>query len=446
VDTDVETLPTNNGLVGTVLTAYNLHQNLQLRPDDLWITILAQFSAYVNGRAEELRDEIVSHEGQKHLRVVAPGNIYTADFGSMTQQFLDKIAENIKDGSLREWFLPGFTTTTETDKVAASAMAMCSFQEYFTYEFSLICGIPQVTLLGSVDDWLLLRSKVDRLAEFDGQDKILSGQWLPLLQDILDNFVESAQNGSENNLNFWDNIVSDTIIGCAPDFISGWISTFTMFGENGEVIADMSGTSSWPMVNINPPEINPNVASCPATVDDNGHLYNATLFVGQMAYELVPDTAAAENPPAAVAVSDSAAPMRILKPRNDWALVIEEGFVELPPKNPDSADPPDATVVGPFEYECPVVESYVPWQFNRTNADQTNNDTIFDGNNKTAIPSTMGTSSSDDDGDVQPVAWIAPVAVAAFILGIGLFYFSSRRSSATAPHKEVGAPIKPADE
>ena len=204
------TFPTNKGIVGTVLTAYNLHQNLQLRPDDLWIAILAQFSAYVNGRAEELRHKIVSHEGQEELVVVVPGTIHTVDFGAIHHIFLDKISQNIKDASLREWFLPGFSTSTETDDFCASAMAMCSFQAYFSYKDVLICGIPEITLLGSVQDWLALRAKVDRLTEFDGQDQILSKVWIPRLRIILDHFVESAQTGSTRNLDFWHHIVSHT--------------------------------------------------------------------------------------------------------------------------------------------------------------------------------------------------------------------------------------------
>lgn len=74
-DDGVDIHPTNTGLVGTVVEAYNMHQNLQLRPDDIWIAILCQFSAYVNGRAEELRSKFVAHEGQKELIVNGVGNI-----------------------------------------------------------------------------------------------------------------------------------------------------------------------------------------------------------------------------------------------------------------------------------------------------------------------------------------------------------------------------------
>lgn len=65
-----DTLPTYTGLIGTILTAYNLHQNLELRPDDVCITILGQFALYVNGRPEELWSALVAHAGQVELTVV----------------------------------------------------------------------------------------------------------------------------------------------------------------------------------------------------------------------------------------------------------------------------------------------------------------------------------------------------------------------------------------
>lgn len=37
----------------TVVKAYNEHLHLEIRADDVWLTILAQFSIYVNEHAEE---------------------------------------------------------------------------------------------------------------------------------------------------------------------------------------------------------------------------------------------------------------------------------------------------------------------------------------------------------------------------------------------------------
>ena len=54
---------TPNGLVQTVLQAYNAHHNLVIRPDDVWIAIISQLSFHINSNAEELRNKFVAHEG-----------------------------------------------------------------------------------------------------------------------------------------------------------------------------------------------------------------------------------------------------------------------------------------------------------------------------------------------------------------------------------------------
>lgn len=203
---------------------------------------------------------------------------------------LDEITKNIKDESLCEWFLPGFSTTTEKDKVCASAAAMCTLQKYFSYKFFLVGGIPSVTLLGTVEDWQKLRDKeMDRLAEFDTDERLIQRKWLPMLQYVGDNLVESAKNGSKNNLHFWDTIASKHGGGSGPTYLSGWITAFTYFDDKGKPIRNdpntkglsgldlnlcpnsasvwdatvfcrLIGTPSWPEIDIE--DINSNIILC----------------------------------------------------------------------------------------------------------------------------------------------------------------------------------------
>jgi len=316
-DDGVDIHPTNTGLVGTVVEAYNMHQNLQLRPDDIWIAILCQFSAYVNGRAEELRSKFVAHEGQKELIVNGVGNIYSADFAALTRRTLHAISDNIKDASLQEWFLPGFSTSTPTDDVCASATAMCSFQQYFKYTFGLCCGIPQVTLLGTLHDWKLLRAKVEKLLEFDTSEKLMT-TWVAWLREICDNCVESREHGSATNLDFWDCIAHHSGGGSGPSYLSGWITVFSFFDEEGKGVA---ASNHWPVIDTD--ALNHNVASCPVKIEDNGVTYKSRLFVGQMGYEtLAVSDESVTNVTSLGIVKQGGGPLVRLAPRNDWALVV----------------------------------------------------------------------------------------------------------------------------
>ncbi|CAN0527432.1 unnamed protein product, partial [Ectocarpus sp. 8 AP-2014] len=199
------------GLISAIMTAYNTHCNLVISPDDVWLTILAQFCAYVNKNAEGLRDRIVQHEGKKELVVVSSdGTLRTADYPRMIRDLLGLIRQNIKSPELADWFRPGFSTTTERDDVCAAATAMASLQGYFEYSCICGCGIPSVTLRGTVGDWKLLREKIERLLEFevDGnpEGKVMQ-IWVGYLRKVCDGFVESAEHpGSPETLEFWDRV------------------------------------------------------------------------------------------------------------------------------------------------------------------------------------------------------------------------------------------------
>jgi Domain of unknown function (DUF4419) len=61
----------SSGLIHTLEAAYSNHRHLVLRPDDVWHTVLTQFSIYVNQNSESLRDSFVSHQGEKMSVIVS---------------------------------------------------------------------------------------------------------------------------------------------------------------------------------------------------------------------------------------------------------------------------------------------------------------------------------------------------------------------------------------
>lgn len=86
-DADIpHVVPSPNGFVYACIQAYNQHQNLVIRPDDVWMCILTQFSMYVNKHAEEMRSYFVDHQGRKELEVRAVGTRYTADLQKISNR------------------------------------------------------------------------------------------------------------------------------------------------------------------------------------------------------------------------------------------------------------------------------------------------------------------------------------------------------------------------
>ena len=58
-DVTGDVLPNENGFVQSAIAAYSDHHHLRIRPDDVWLAILTQLSAYINADAEELRGSLL---------------------------------------------------------------------------------------------------------------------------------------------------------------------------------------------------------------------------------------------------------------------------------------------------------------------------------------------------------------------------------------------------
>ncbi|KAJ6545437.1 hypothetical protein B0H19DRAFT_1266872 [Mycena capillaripes] len=217
--------PNENGFVNTVMSAYSQHHALVIRPDDVWLAIISQFSFFVNANAELLRANFVAHEGKKELEVEGP-----LDFAKLSRQMGDMIHKNVVDPSLREWILPKFSTTTTTDTTIGAMLMMATMKKYFDYKMTIICGIPRVTLEGERHDWELLLRRLEKLKEYGLQ----TIAWYHLLSPVISRFVKAFDDpNSTGNFDFWQKVACDETFGCGSHEWSGWITAFCVFSSEG---------------------------------------------------------------------------------------------------------------------------------------------------------------------------------------------------------------------
>ncbi|KAF7947257.1 uncharacterized protein EAE97_004506 [Botrytis byssoidea] len=222
-------LPSGNGLVHTCLEAYNQHRHLVLRPDDIWIAIVTQFSFYVNKHSEELRSFFVAHEGKKELVVVQ--NHF--DFTSFTTEMANMIQDNIVDKSFQSWILPAFSTTTRIDNIVCSSVMMSAMKKYFDYRCEILCGIPTVTLLGEISDWEEILRRLDKL-EFFGPAHQELIHWKEMLAPVIQNMILTFENpGAIAQVDFWSKIVHVYNLSGGSS-LTGWLTVFCLFNEDGD--------------------------------------------------------------------------------------------------------------------------------------------------------------------------------------------------------------------
>ena len=93
-----------NGFVFAAINAYSDHHHLTIRPEDVWLAILTQLSAYINAHAEELRGSFVAHEGKKELKIVYENDTrFTVEWADFAYKIGTMIQDHVVDPELREW-------------------------------------------------------------------------------------------------------------------------------------------------------------------------------------------------------------------------------------------------------------------------------------------------------------------------------------------------------
>jgi len=265
-------------------------------------------SFYINAHAEELRKFFVSHKGQKPLTVVEAGTISSVDFGPLAVRMTQEIEKNVNDPELRTWIMPDFSTTTKSDQVVAAVLFMGAMQQYFTFGFSLTCGIPSVTVLGERADWEKIRARLDKIDQL-GEEP---AQFAALLKTILDFFVKTFDEPEHPDaIDFWGRIAHEINNGSGPTWLSGWITAFCFWNDKGERLRgpsrsslladdDLPLNSGDPLQHsedatalpsrldldrfhtVDTEDIPNGYSSVPVTVNDNGTRYDTCMVAGSV--------------------------------------------------------------------------------------------------------------------------------------------------------------------
>lgn len=220
-------------VLGGFLRAYKDHRPVTISPDIMWLLICQGFGQHVNNNAEALRSKFVDFQGQKELNVVrevdSETTMKTFPWESVFPEFVDKISE-CTGKELGETLSANFTTTTPTSLIASQITIMESMKKYFKYKVLMIgCGIPSVTIEGTVEDWEKILVKLDFISQYDL--KWWTSELKPVIQKIID-----TKKGKKFDKNFWMDMVKfhrEGLYGSYVD-VDGWLLKFYPYYSNGE--------------------------------------------------------------------------------------------------------------------------------------------------------------------------------------------------------------------
>jgi len=207
-----------------VYQAYADHRPLVLSPDMIWLLISQGFARHVSADPEKMRSYFVDFQGVKTLTVTATDTVI---WENIIPELTNQIGKHTGQ-ELIDLLTADFSTTTSIERIVSQITVMEAMKPYFEYVvFLVVCGIPEITLTGTAEDWQKVLDKTRQLARYDLE------WWTQELEPILTQFVKASK--GDVNKTFWRNIFKRHTLETYgnPTVIDGWVVAFFPYDRKG---------------------------------------------------------------------------------------------------------------------------------------------------------------------------------------------------------------------
>jgi hypothetical protein len=228
--------------------AFNNHRPFVLSPDMVWLLISQGFAQHVVNNAEALRHYFVKHDGKITL-IVRNDQIVLSDSTSPWDRVFPEFTKQINEAvgkDLVGCLTCDFTTSTHTTQVASQITIMEAMKKYFEFKVqSMACGIPQITLEGTPEDWQKIVTKARQLKQYE------LGWWMDEILPVLEEMAKASSGNIDKK--FWQSMFIRSRgkdgAGCGrAQSIDGWIVKFFPYNKDGKRnnLQELTGSGKLP--------------------------------------------------------------------------------------------------------------------------------------------------------------------------------------------------------
>jgi hypothetical protein len=281
-------------LLAAFMYAYNHHAGIHLRPDDIWSCISNSVSKFIEQNAELVRARLVGFEGKREVSV----DVSNLDFRHITRLFIEKLTTEVEPAFLSA-MANDFTTSTPITVTVSNLNTMSSLKSYFSFNFTLSCGITHAIMDGSVDDWRRLQTKFDYIkATFPEMN---SCGWFPLMDSILQLFISTRMmvdpEYREANPDVyrcvmleWSKVICLQQYGSGrQEGITGWLLGLFPYNNRG-VLRELPRSTMTPLKTEHVPSYSSFPASVCATPCKLQDMMDGTFYSGHLTMQYNADT------------------------------------------------------------------------------------------------------------------------------------------------------------
>ena len=206
-----------NSFLESIHLAYSSHKPLIISPDMIWLTITQGVSIHINNNFEKYKSKLFIKDKPQDIRVRNDNlNNGPEAWEQLINSFSIESKKHVKT-NFNNFFIPKFSTTTNIETTVFQTTMLETYEKGLMFTAESACGIPKITITGSVEDWKNIYSKIDTLDNFD------LGYWKVELKPIIQEFINVKQ--GKVNTGFWQEIYKNSKF-YAYSYYSGWIIKF----------------------------------------------------------------------------------------------------------------------------------------------------------------------------------------------------------------------------
>ena len=213
----------HQGFLGLVSYAYSNHEKLRIGPHDLWFIVMTELAKYVNNNSEQCRPLFTSAAGKTDI-VVQTDDITEID----PVKIIEALGAHVPPQSLAA-FMPKLSTASPEANVAMCAAFADAVQTYYSY-MTFLCGIPEIEVTGTEQDWRSCNNSIDQLLELFssvGADPVK--KYLNSVNFIFSKIYVQVSETDAIDHKFWRGIFTSRNVGSGGELnISGWITRLFM--------------------------------------------------------------------------------------------------------------------------------------------------------------------------------------------------------------------------
>lgn len=210
------------GFLEYVSNSYSKHQKITIAPHDIWYVVLTEIASLIKANAQKCQSLFTRSDSKVEISVPT-GDVTTINLASVVDQFKSLVPVDVNI------FVPEFSTHDHDSRLACYAALCDGLQVYYNYS-TFCCGIPQIKLTGTIEDWKLISSSIDTVAKmFYSVDLPLVGLYLIAVKKLVEDITIAVEDptflSNENYKMWWLDIFSRNNVGSGGQFnISGWIT------------------------------------------------------------------------------------------------------------------------------------------------------------------------------------------------------------------------------